>query len=115
MVAETRHILVYAPFPETFKELCLSVRKQPWVESEVGDRECSWEGRGLHFEIDMVDCLEKAVEMLHGGYYNMVMVDSRHVPIEGVDHERQEQGLQAFLDVLANEKDIERRDRKSVV
>lgn len=109
MVAKSRRILVLAPVPETFKELCLSVRKQPWVESEVGERECSWEGRGLHFEIDMVDCLEKAVEMLHGGYYNLVMVDCRHVPIEGVDHEKQEQGLHAFLEVLANEPDPERR------
>ncbi len=109
MVVETRHILVYAPSPQTFKELCLSVRKQPWVDSKVGERECSWEGRGLHFEIDMVDCLEKAVEMLHGGYYNLVMVDCRHLQIEGLDHEQQEQGLHAFLDVLANEQDPERR------
>lgn len=109
MVAESRHILVYAPAPETFKELCLSVRKQSWVESEVGERECSWEGRGLHFEIDMVDCLEKAVEMLHGGYYNLVMVDCRHVAIEGIDHEKQERGLHAFLEVLTNEPDPERR------
>lgn len=109
MPTESRHILVYAPSPETFKELCQSVRKQPWIESEIGERECSWEGRGLQFEIDMVDCLEKAVEVLHGGYYNLVMVDCRHVPIEGVDHEKQEQGLHAFLDVLVNERDIERR------
>lgn len=109
MVPEKRHILLYAPSPETFKELCASVRSQPWVDSEIGDRECSWEGRGLHFEIDMVDCLDMAVELLHGGYYNMVMIDCRHVPIEGVDHSRQEDGLRAFLDVLVNEEDIERR------
>ncbi len=109
MVPEMRHILLYAPSPETFKELCASVRSQPWVDSEVGDRECSWKGRGLHFEIDMVDCLDMAVELLHRGYYNMVMVDCRHVPIEGVDHSRQEDGLRAFLDVLVNEEDIERR------
>lgn len=109
MPAESRHILVYAPSPETFKELCLSVRKQPWIESEIGENECWWEGRGLQFEIDMVDRLEKAVEMLHAGYYNLVMVDCRHVPIESVDHEKQEQGLHAFLDVLDNERDIERR------
>lgn len=109
MVAESRHILVYAPSPGTFKELCLSVRKQPWVDSEVGEHECSWEGRGLHFEINMVDCLDRAVELLHGGYYNMVMVDCRRLPVEGVDHEKQEQGLHAFLDVLGDEQDIERR------
>ncbi len=109
MTIDTRHVLIYAPSPETFRELCLSVRKQPWVESEFGESECSWQGRGLRFEIDMVDNLERAVEMLHGGYYNMVMIDCRHVPIESVDPERQEQGLHAFLDVLDNERDIERR------
>ncbi len=109
MTIDTRHVLIYAPSPETFRELCLSVRRQPWVESEFGESECSWQGRGLRFEIDMVDNLERAVEMLHGGYYNMVMIDCRHVPIESVDPERQEQGLHAFLDVLDNERDIERR------
>ena len=55
MTVETRHILVFSPAPETCKELCLSVRRQPWVEADVRHRECSWAGRDLKLEIDMVD------------------------------------------------------------
>lgn len=108
MPTETRHILVYAPIAATFKELCRSVGKQSWVESEVRDRECIWIGRELRFEIDMVDSLDQAVELLHRGYYNLVMVDCRHVPVEGADNGRQEEALRAFLEVLNNERDIER-------
>ncbi|MCD4749561.1 MAG: patatin-like phospholipase family protein [Thermoanaerobaculales bacterium] len=109
MKVQTRHILVYSPSRQTFKELCLSVCGQTWVEGEVGDRECSWNGRGLNLEIDMVDHLEKLVEQLHTGYYNLVMVDCRHVSDLDVDHKKQEEAVHYLLDVLGSERDIERR------
>ncbi len=109
MQVETRHVLVFAPEPESFGEFCTSVRRQPWIDGEVGDARCSWCGEGLCLEIDMVENLEDAAIALHSGYYNLVLVDCRHLPEMGLDSRKQERKLLDFLEMVNNEKDIERR------
>lgn len=109
MQTHVRHILVFAPYPQSFKELCTSVKAQPWIESDIFDQGCIWQGRGLRLQIDVVEKLEHAVERLHSGYYNLVMIDCRHVPDEDINYAKQEKGLFRFLEVLGNQRDIERR------
>lgn len=109
MQIEKRHVLVYAPEKLSFGELCNSVREQPWVDGEVDEASCRWCGEGLCLEIDMVENLEEAVQALHSGYYNLVLVDCRNVPSLGVNPRVQEKKLLEFLEVINNESDVERR------
>jgi len=104
-----RHILVFAPEPESFGELCESVRKQPWVEGEHEQTRCRWCGEGICFDIDMVENLDQAATALHAGYYNLVLIDCRHIPSLGIDWRKQERKLFQFFEMIENEKDIERR------
>lgn len=109
MQVETRHVLVFAPEAESFAEFCNSVRRQPWIEGEVEGCRCRWCGDELCLEIDMVEKLEDAAIALHSGYYNLVLVDCRHVPGFGLDWRNQERKLLDFLEMINNERDVERR------
>ena len=109
MQTHIRRVLVFAPHRQSFRELCDSVKSQSWIESHAVEGGCIWQGKGLRLQIDVVDRLQRAVERLHSGYYNLVMIDARHVPDAEIDVARQSKAMFRFLDVLGNERDIERR------
>lgn len=109
MTTATRRALVFAPVVETFGELCSSVRSQPWVEGAPGEGSCTWRGRGLELQLDVVQRVDEARDRLAHGYYNLVVADCRNLRQERTDASRQHRGLLRLLDTLSEQADPERR------
>ena len=101
--------LYVAPLAHTFVDLCGSVAREPWMQSQHDAEGCTWQGRDLALRMDLVTGPAAAVERLHQHYYNLVIVDCRHLPHHEADAEAQEACLSTFLDALTAERDRERR------
>jgi len=108
MVAR-KSLLYYAPLLHTFEDMHASVERISWLEAERSGYTYRWHGRGLELDIDVVRDTRVAVERTRVHYYDLVLIDCRHLPGELGDAARQEAALLHFLDLLGSERDREQR------
>jgi len=101
--------LYLAPLQHTFVDLCHAVERQDWMQVERGALGCTWSGRELGLRMDVVRDAAEAVAHLSDHYYNLVVVDCRHLEHHEADAAAQERCLFDFLDRVAGERDRERR------
>jgi NTE family protein len=108
-VATTRRsALVFSPRQQCAEDLRGALGRHAWVTTEQTSSGFVCRGRGLALEMHVVSAAAAATEMVARTYYNLVIVDCRHLP--GCDAaERQEREAFAFLDALRREPDRERR------
>jgi predicted acylesterase/phospholipase RssA len=104
-----RSILYLAPLTHCFDDLCDAMRRQSWVTADGSGDRCEWAARGLRLRVDLAPSVVRALELLGGGYYSLVVVDCRNLPHDRADRERQQAELMALLDALRDERDRERR------
>lgn len=106
---QDKAVLVFAPQPETFEDLCRLVDSQAWVEVDRTDRCCDWIGQDLRLELHVAHTVDEAKQRVRGHYYHGILVDCRHLPNGNGSAEAQERALYDLLDALEREKDRERR------
>ena len=109
MTRVRRTALFFAPLRHTFTELCTSfhggVRQRP----KAADSDCVLSGPLFDLSLDVTESARECLELIGESYYNLVILDCRHLLHAGADVERQERALTEFLDGLAAQRDPERR------
>ncbi len=108
MPALRRTVLYLAPLRHTFDELCRALRGGS-PRSASQDADCVFAGPGLALGVHVTDSATDALELIDQGYYNLVVLDCRHLPHDGADAEHQERVLEEFLGRLGAQRDPERR------
>ncbi len=104
-----RTALFFAPLRHTFTELCTSFHGGVRKRSMVPDADCVFAGPQLDLSLHVTDSAQECLELIGEGYYNLVVLDCRHLPHAEADAERQERALAELLDGLAAQHDPERR------
>lgn len=108
MPALHRTILYLAPLRHTFEELCRSIGGGRGAGGGDG-ADCVFNNPGLHLNVQVSESAAEALEMIEQQYYNLVVIDCRHLPHGEADAERQERVLEEFLERLGAQRDPERR------
>jgi len=109
MPSSKRTAMYFAPSPETFTDLCTSMGSQPEKPGSNRPVSCVWKRRSLTLQVELASSVVEACSLLESRYYNLVVVDCRHLIGIGGDPIAQEQALFGFLAALAREQNRERR------
>jgi NTE family protein len=109
MTRVRRTALFFAPLRHTFSELCASFHDGDRQTSGTSDADCMFAGPRIDLSLHLTGSAQECLELIGEGYYNLVIIDCRHLPHSDADAERQERALAEFLDGLAAQRDPERR------
>jgi len=104
-VQARKFALFFSPIHHNFVDFCESAQQLPWIKSKDP---CRLTGRGLALGFDLAVTVEEALERLAVRYYNLIIVDCRHLPHDESDAQSQEGALHELLDALAAEESIEK-------
>jgi predicted acylesterase/phospholipase RssA len=102
-------VLLVSPRRQCSDDLIRVLGRQTWMRGRVSDDGWVFGGRGLTLRFDVADTVERALERLAATYYNLIVLDCRHLPGCGPAGTREEQAAFAFLEALRREPDRERR------
>jgi len=109
VAAELRTALVFTPRVRCTEDLIDVLGRQPWATCEATDTGFVARGRGLDLRFDFARTARQALDRLASGYFNLVIVDCRHLPGCSRGAARHEDAVFTFLDALRREPDRERR------
>jgi len=109
MTRVRRTALFFAPLRHTFTELCASFHGGVQQRSRSGDADCTFAGPRIDLVLHVTDSVPECLELIGEGYYNLVILDCRHLPHGAADAERQEQAIDELIGGLAAQRDPERR------
>jgi len=109
VAADLKTVLVFTPRVRCTEDLMDSLGHQAWAECTPTDAGFEVRGHGLELRFDLARTSRQALDRLASGYYNLVIVDCRHLPGCGRGAVRHEETVFAFLDAVRREVDRERR------
>jgi len=109
VAADLRTALVFTPRVRCTEDLMDSLGRQAWAACSPTAGGFIGRGRGLELRFDFARTARQALDRLASSYYNLVVVDCRHLPGCGRGAARHEEAVFAFLDALRREPDRERR------
>lgn len=109
MAADLKTALVFTPRVRCTEDLIDSLGRQGWAVCMPTTAGFEVRGRGLELRFDLARTARQALDRLASAYYNLVIVDCRHLPGCGRGAARHEDAVFAFLDALRREADRERR------
>lgn len=105
----TKSVLFFAPSRHTYDEFCSSIGLHPSMRVDSGEALDHWHGPELALRMEPVGDAATALARIRTRYYNLVVVDCRHLPHAEADPTRQESALRFLLAELRAERDRERR------
>ncbi len=80
MTDDLRTALVFTPRMRCTEDLMDSLGRQPWATCAVTASGFVGRGRGLELRFDFARTARQALDRLASSYYNLVVVDCRHLP-----------------------------------
>ncbi len=102
-------VLYLAPLAETYTDLAAAAARQSWLTCATEGGRPVWRGANLSLQLDQATTLAEAQQRVAGRFYDAILIDVRHLPRHMDAAAAQEQVLYQFLDLLAGERDVERR------
>jgi NTE family protein len=109
MANPQRTALVFSPRKHCSDDLYETIGRQSWISVQPDDQGWLCRGRGLTLRLDLVSRADQALARLTHLYYNLIVIDCRHLPGCTTPPARQEEAVFSFLEALRREHDRERR------
>lgn len=106
---EHRTALLFAPLAHTVDDLLARFARQDWLDRVPVHGENTWVASRTQIRIDTVRTVQEARERLAAHYYNVLLIDCRHLAHDERDPAHQLEQAEALLRSVLNEGDRERR------
>ncbi len=97
--------LYFSPIRHNYVDFCETIQRLTGIKIR---KPCRLAGRGMQIGVDFAATVQEVLDRLAVHYYNLIIVDCRHLPHDEADAKGQEEALHALLDALAAEGSAER-------
>lgn len=100
-----KNVLYFSPMQRNHTDFAAAFDRQDWLRNHGPG---VWDSDELTLNVDPTDSFEEVIERLSARYYNLVVLDCRHIPDPDGATAGQEEALRGLLDTLGKERSRER-------